>query len=174
MQGYFAELVSRCSGSESHGSISCRSNGYKDRQLQLDIFFDSLIDPLTGTKEHAKATEAQAIARAYRQGQKNNVTVVRFIIQDTLDHQLYLRNTQSEGEAGVSIADKNSGRSQVVRTTSLSALLANTKAVQLAAAPASSSSIGFAAVAADAPLLHRRASSIAKILIKNPDLSESK
>jgi len=51
-----------------------------------------LMDPVSGSKKEAQATEAQAIGRAHRQGQKNEVTVVRFVIKDTLEHEYYLRN----------------------------------------------------------------------------------
>jgi len=52
-----------------------------------------LVDPMSGSKEEAQAFEAQAIGRAYRQGQTKQVTIVRFIIKDTLEHTLYLRNS---------------------------------------------------------------------------------
>ena len=50
-----------------------------------------LIDPISGTKEEVKAIEQQAIGRAYRQGQAQQVTVVRFLIKDTKEHMIYLR-----------------------------------------------------------------------------------
>eukprot|EP00026_Physarum_polycephalum_P002152 Phypoly_transcript_02157.p1 GENE.Phypoly_transcript_02157~~Phypoly_transcript_02157.p1 ORF type:complete len:976 (+),score=126.80 Phypoly_transcript_02157:57-2930(+) len=51
-----------------------------------------LMDPITGTKKEAQAVEAQAIARAHRQGQREEVTVVRFLIKDTIEHEMYLNN----------------------------------------------------------------------------------
>jgi SNF2 family DNA or RNA helicase len=51
-----------------------------------------LMDPVSGTKEEALATERQAIGRAHRLGQNSQVTVVRMIIKDTVEHDLYLRN----------------------------------------------------------------------------------
>ena len=55
-----------------------------------------LLDPMVGTKKEAQAYESQAIGRAYRQGQKNQVTVVRFIIRNSIEHELFLRNTEDE------------------------------------------------------------------------------
>jgi len=60
-----------------------------------------LCDPVAGTKAHAAATEAQAIGRAHRQGVKRNrkLKVVRFIIKDTIEEELYLRNNLQEEES---------------------------------------------------------------------------
>lgn len=58
---------------------------------------------MTGTKEQALAAESQAIGRAYRQGQKGQVTVVRFVIRNTIDHELYSRNTESKEEKGTTM-----------------------------------------------------------------------
>ncbi len=55
---------------------------------------------MTGTKQEAKAVESQAIGCAYRQGQKAKVTVVRFVIRNTIDHELYLRNTEAPAQKG--------------------------------------------------------------------------
>lgn len=51
---------------------------------------------MTGTKEEAFALEQQAIGRAYRQGQTRQVTVVRFIVKDTLEETLHYRNNTVE------------------------------------------------------------------------------
>ncbi len=51
-----------------------------------------LLDPMSGTVEEARAYENQAIGRAYRQGQTQRVTVVRFIVNDTAEQELYQRN----------------------------------------------------------------------------------
>jgi len=47
---------------------------------------------MSGSKEEAQAYEQQAISRAQRQGQTKPVTVVRFIIKNTIEYDLYLRN----------------------------------------------------------------------------------
>jgi len=52
-----------------------------------------LMDPVAGTAEQAKAVEGQAIGRAHRLGQDRQITVVRFIVRDTVEYDLYLRNT---------------------------------------------------------------------------------
>ncbi len=51
-----------------------------------------LLDPVVGTKKEAQAVESQAIGRAHRQGQTNQVTIVRFIIRDTIEHDMYITN----------------------------------------------------------------------------------
>lgn len=47
---------------------------------------------MTGTKKEAQAIESQAIGRAYRQGQSHQVTIVRFLIKDTIEHKMYITN----------------------------------------------------------------------------------
>ena len=54
---------------------------------------------MTGTKEEAQSIEAQAIARAYRQGQNSQVTLVRFIIKDTIEHEMYVKNYLNNDES---------------------------------------------------------------------------
>jgi hypothetical protein len=52
---------------------------------------------MSGTKEEAQAVESQAIGRAYRQGQTQKVTIVRFIVKETLEQEIYLRNNPNQG-----------------------------------------------------------------------------
>lgn len=54
-----------------------------------------LLDPMDGTVEEARAYEIQALGRAHRQGQNQKVTLVRFVIQDSVEEELYLRNKSS-------------------------------------------------------------------------------
>tara|TARA_Y100000768_G_scaffold389010_1_gene390185 strand:+ start:1524 stop:4103 length:2580 start_codon:yes stop_codon:yes gene_type:complete len=51
-----------------------------------------LLDSLNTTKENSKIIEEQAIGRAVRIGQKENVIVKRFIMRNTIEHDYYLRN----------------------------------------------------------------------------------
>jgi len=51
-----------------------------------------LLDPVSGTYEFRKNTEGQAIGRAHRTGQTKQVTVVRFIIKDTIEEEIYNEN----------------------------------------------------------------------------------
>ena len=51
-----------------------------------------LIDPIAGSKEEADAIEGQAIGRACRLGQNKQVRIIRLIIKDTIEHELYKRN----------------------------------------------------------------------------------
>ena len=48
-----------------------------------------LLDPVVGSEGEARATDAQAIARAHRIGQDELVTAIRFIVVDTIDQQDY-------------------------------------------------------------------------------------
>ena len=48
-----------------------------------------LLDPVVGSEGEARATDAQAIARAHRIGQDKLVTAIRFIVVDTIDQQDY-------------------------------------------------------------------------------------
>jgi SNF2 family DNA or RNA helicase len=51
-----------------------------------------LLEPVSGTYEFRKNTEKQAIGRAHRTGQLDEVTVVRFIIKDTVEEEIYNEN----------------------------------------------------------------------------------
>ncbi len=51
-----------------------------------------LLDPVSGEYEYRKNTEGQAIGRAHRTGQTKQVSVVRFIIKDTVEEEIYNEN----------------------------------------------------------------------------------
>jgi SNF2 family DNA or RNA helicase len=55
-----------------------------------------LLDPVYGTYEHRRNTEWQAIGRAYRTGQTKQVQVVRFIIKDTVEEEIYNMNKKED------------------------------------------------------------------------------
>ena len=48
-----------------------------------------ILDIFDGTSDDIKKKESQAIGRVHRLGQKREITVVRFIMQDTLEEELY-------------------------------------------------------------------------------------
>lgn len=60
-----------------------------------------LLDPVYGTYEYRRNTEWQAIGRAYRMGQTGQVNVVRFIIRNTVEEQIYNMNKDEEAKVPV-------------------------------------------------------------------------
>jgi SNF2 family DNA or RNA helicase len=82
-----------------------------------------LMDPVVGSKQEAQATESQAIGRAHRQGQKKQITVVRFIVRNTIEHALYLRNNDVNEDMTVVLTKDN--RPQLVRSSSLTSIVAS-------------------------------------------------
>ena len=51
-----------------------------------------LLDTINAQKSESKAIEDQAIGRAVRIGQKQNVHVYRLIMKDTIEHEYFIRN----------------------------------------------------------------------------------
>lgn len=60
-----------------------------------------LLDPVYGTYEYRRNTEWQGIGRAYRMGQLNQVNVVRFIIKNTVEEEIYNMNKDEESKVPV-------------------------------------------------------------------------
>lgn len=52
-----------------------------------------LIEPVAGGVEHAQTVERQAIGRAYRLGQTRTVTLIRFLVQDTIEQEIFEMNS---------------------------------------------------------------------------------
>jgi SNF2 family DNA or RNA helicase len=71
---------------------------------------------VTGSKKEAQAIESQAIGRAFRQGQTKQITIVRFVVKNTIEHALYLRNNDVNEDATVVVTKDN--KPQLVRSTS--------------------------------------------------------
>lgn len=57
-----------------------------------------LLEPVNGTYEFRKNTENQAIGRAQRTGQIDQVSVVRFIIKDTIEEEIYNENIKEDAK----------------------------------------------------------------------------
>lgn len=55
-----------------------------------------IMDPVIGSYEYRKNTEGQAIGRAHRMGQNNEVEVLRFIIKDTIEEDIYNENKKED------------------------------------------------------------------------------
>jgi hypothetical protein len=52
------------------------------------------VEPIDAPKEEVKLIEAQAIGRAWRIGQKNNVKLIRVLIKDTIEEEIYNNNNE--------------------------------------------------------------------------------
>jgi len=50
-----------------------------------------IIDPVSGSPDYVQSIEAQAIGRAHRRGQDHPITVVRLIIKDSIEHDIYMK-----------------------------------------------------------------------------------
>jgi len=72
----------------SSGSMASGTNLTKATQI---IF----VDPAYGTYEYRIDLEKQAIGRAHRTGQTKEVTVIRLIIKDSIEEQIYYSNRKS-------------------------------------------------------------------------------
>ena len=55
-----------------------------------------LLDPVYGPYEFRRNTEWQAIGRAYRMGQTAQVEVIRLIIKDTIEDEIYKTNLEED------------------------------------------------------------------------------
>jgi len=83
-----------------------------------------LVDPMSGTAKEIKAIESQAIARAHRRGQEKVITIVRFLMKDSIEHTNYLNVYGASKISQVSRA-----KPLVVRSHSAATLLANRPAL---------------------------------------------
>jgi SNF2 family DNA or RNA helicase len=50
------------------------------------------IEPINASKEECRAIEGQAIGRACRVGQKNKVSVMRILIENSVEEEIYKRS----------------------------------------------------------------------------------
>ena len=57
-----------------------------------------LLDPVYGSYDFRKNTEWQAVGRAYRTGQTKKVEIVRFVIKDSVEEEIYLMNKRVDSE----------------------------------------------------------------------------
>ena len=55
-----------------------------------------LLDPIYGNYEYRKKQEKQAIGRAHRLGQHNTIKVIRFIIKDSIEQDIYNMNLEED------------------------------------------------------------------------------
>jgi len=55
-----------------------------------------LLDPVFGSYTARRNTEWQAVGRAYRTGQKNSVEIVRLVIKDSVEEEIYMMNKKED------------------------------------------------------------------------------
>lgn len=60
-----------------------------------------LLDPVYGTYEYRRNTEWQAIGRAHRMGQTKEVEVVRFIVRNTVEDEIYQLNKKEDEKLNI-------------------------------------------------------------------------
>jgi SNF2 family DNA or RNA helicase len=60
-----------------------------------------LLDPIRGSYEFRKNMEGQAIGRAHRMGQTKQVEVVRFIVKNTIEEDIYNENKQEDSKHNI-------------------------------------------------------------------------
>lgn len=61
------------------------------------------IDPIYGNYKYRKDQERQAIGRAHRMGQKNIIKVVRFLIKNSIEEEIYLNNIKEDTEQTIDV-----------------------------------------------------------------------
>jgi len=88
-----------------------------------------LVDPMSGTAKEIKAIESQAIARAHRRGQEKVITIVRFLMRDTIELSNYIDvygTSKIPGEK----EEVKTKKPLIVKSHSAATLLANKPGLQ--------------------------------------------
>lgn len=85
-----------------------------------------LLDPVSGKPEEIAAIESQAIGRAHRQGQNKQLTLIRLIMKNTIEHEIYERNSTVIAEAKQAAANSKASASSTSSSTSSSSSSAPT------------------------------------------------
>jgi len=62
-----------------------------------------LLDPIYGNYKYRKGQERQAIGRAHRLGQKNRIKVIRFIIKNSIEEEIYWMNVEEDKKHKVGV-----------------------------------------------------------------------
>jgi len=57
-----------------------------------------IIDPISGEESEVQQTEAQAIGRVHRRGQQHPLVVIRMIMKDTIEHDIYKKCYEKTNE----------------------------------------------------------------------------
>jgi SNF2 family DNA or RNA helicase len=64
--------------------------------ILLDPVYKESEDGTMGSYEYRRNVEWQAIGRAYRTGQTKKVTIVRMIIKDSVEEEIYKKNKEED------------------------------------------------------------------------------
>lgn len=81
---------------------------------------------MSGKPEEIAAIESQAIGRAHRQGQNKQLTLIRLIMKNTIEHEIYERNSTVIAEAKQAAANSKASASSTSSSTSSSSSSAPT------------------------------------------------
>lgn len=63
------------------------------------------IEPIDGTADYIQQTEWQAIGRVYRLGQAKTVEIIRFIVKDTIEEEIYKNNLKNKTISPLNICE---------------------------------------------------------------------
>ena len=76
-----------------------------------------LLDPVYGSYKYRKNTEWQAVGRAYRMGQTKPVEIVRLVIKDSIEEEIYNMNKEEDIKNNLSLTIKEINDDTLILST---------------------------------------------------------
>ena len=83
------------------------------------------LDPIYGNYEFRREQERQAVGRAHRLGQENEIEVIRFIIKDSVEEEIYMKNKEENEAHKISSTVQDSESSDTMTETDTEETLEN-------------------------------------------------